>query len=69
MGARKPGRTLIAGQAPRGLLVWRIYSYAPGSVSEAASSELGQIETTEPTGDSQNKGEWGGPIYGRVAAC
>ena len=41
MGARKPGRALIAGQAPRGLLVWRVYSYAPESVSEAASSELG----------------------------
>ena len=33
------------------------------------SCELGLIETTEPTGGTQNREHWGGPTNGRAAAC
>ena len=58
MGARNPGRALIAGQAPRGLLVWRIYSYAPGSVSEAARQPLVPLLRTGDGGRKKRAGSW-----------
>ena len=33
------------------------------------SCELDLIETTKPTGGTQNRGHWGGPTNGRAAAC
>ena len=33
------------------------------------SCELGFKETTKPTGGTQNSEYWGGPTYGRAAAC
>ena len=40
-----------------------------GLTGRAESCELGPIETTEPTGGTQNREYWGGPIKGRAAAC